>query len=331
MAHSPSLSDLPKYPVSAGVGLIALGLFVAIGNLSDPSAQSSVDPFVLDQRAFWAEPWRLLTSTVVHANFIHVGFNVWWMWLLGTYVEASFGHLRALGLMLLLAVGSAAAEYTFSTGGVGLSGVVYGLFGFLWALDRYSMRHRGAMDRQRTRFFVFWFFLCIVLTHFDVLRIANVAHGSGAVFGGLVGVAFALPGAKRYASIAGLAALLGVSTAGATEFRGLVNPTAAATQAFDDGIKAFEAERWEDAIAQFEKAAESDLTAAAAWYNIGLCKLSLHDYSGALAAHERALALEPGNSQFSDSVEELTGYVETAEKLQADTEAPGSPPDDGTG
>ncbi len=305
MAQSPPLTQLPKYPVSAGVGLIALGLFFVIGDLSDGGAQSAVDPFVLDARAFWAEPWRLLTSTVVHANLLHVGFNVWWMWLLGTYVEASFGHLRTLALMVALAVGSAVAEYALSVGGVGLSGVVYGLFGFLWALDRHVPKHRGAMEPQRTRFFVFWFFLCIVLTQLDVLRIANVAHGSGAVLGVLIGWAYALVGARRYAAVAGVVVTLGVSVAGATAFRPTINPTAAAAHAFDQGIEAFKAEEWERAIEHFERATDDELTAAAAWFNIGLCKLALHDPEGALAAHERALALEPGNSKFSDAVESL--------------------------
>lgn len=318
MAHSPSLSELPKYPVSAGVGLIALGLFFVIGDLSDPSARSSVDPFVLDQRAFWAEPWRLLTSTVVHANLLHVGFNVWWMWLLGTYVESAFGHLRALGLMFVLAIGSAAAEYALSVGGVGLSGVVYGLFGLLWVLNRYVPRHRGAMDPQRARFFVFWFFLCIVLTQFDVLQIANVAHGSGAVLGGLLGLAYAQKSLKRYASIAGIVLTLGLSAAAATELRTFVNPTAAAISAFDEGVEAFEAKEWDRAIRLFERATEDDRTAASAWYNIALCRVSLHEYEAALKAHERALALEPGNAQFRKAVDDLNRHLEAGALLEDD-------------
>ena len=313
MASSPPLSQLPKFPVSAGVGLIAIGLFFAIGDLSDRGAQASVDPFILDERAFWAEPWRLLTSAVVHANFLHVGFNVWWMWLLGTYVEANFGHLRTLGLMLVLALGSAAAEYALSVGGVGLSGVVYGLFGFLWALDRYVPRHHGAMDRQRTRFFVFWFFLCIVLTHFDLLRIANVAHGMGAVLGGLAGAVYGWRGGKRYAAAAGFVAAVGLSVVGATELRTQINPSAAASAAFDRGVEAFEEERWEDAIAAFEQATDGELTGAAAWFNIGLCKLALHDAAGALAAHERALALEPGNPKFREKVDALQAAMAVEE------------------
>lgn len=305
MAQSPPLSQIPKYPVSAGIGLIALGLFFAIGDLGDPSARATVDPYVLDPRAFWAEPWRLLTSSLVHANLIHVGFNAWWMWILGTYVEEHFGHLRTLGLFLVLAIGSAGAEYALSVGGVGLSGVVYGLFGFLWVLDRHLTRHRGAMEPQRTRFFVFWFFLCIALTHFEVLPVANVAHGSGALLGALIGWTYALPGWRRLTAGAGLIATLALTLVGASMLREVVNPRAAATSAFDRGIEALEAEDWTRAIEHFERATQHDATAAPAWFNLGLCHRALHDADAALAAHERALALEPGNHRYREAVEQL--------------------------
>lgn len=324
MAQSPPLSQLPKYPVSAGIGLIAIGLFFAIGDLSDPSARAAVDPYVLDQRAFWAEPWRILTSTVVHANLVHVGFNAWWMWILGTYVEEHFGHLRTLGLFVVLAVGSAAAEYALSIGGVGLSGVVYGLFGFLWVLDRHLPRFRGAMDPQRTRFFVFWFFLCIVLTEFGVLAIANVAHGSGALLGALIGWTYALSGPRRWGAAAGIVLTLALAGLGASELRASINPRAAASTAFDRGVEAFEAEEWSRAIENFERATEHDDTAAAAWFNIGLCHRALHDADAALAAHERALALEPGNGRFREAVDQLKS-ISKLPSAETDPKTDGAP------
>lgn len=312
MASSPPLSQLPKFPVSAGLGLIALGLFVAIGDLSDRSTDALIEPFVMDGRTFWAEPWRLLTSALVHGDFVHVGFNVLWMWLLGTYVETNFGHLRALGLMVVLAVGSGAAQYAVSDGGVGLSGVVYGLFGFLWALDRYVPRHRGAISRLATRLFVAWFFLCIVMDHLTPypLGVANTAHGVGAVLGGLIGFVYAFRGGRRYAAALGLVAAMALSLVGATQLRTQINPVAA----FDEGLTALEEERYEDAIAAFERATDTERTGAPAWFNIGLCKMRLHDVDGALSAFRRALALQPGNAKFQDKVDAL-------EKAQALAEA----------
>jgi tetratricopeptide (TPR) repeat protein len=121
----------------------------------------------------------------------------------------------------------------------------------------------------------------------------------------LVGWTYACRGARRVAAAAGLVATLGLAVTGATALRGLVNPGAAAAHAFERGVEAFEDEEWKRAIEEFEPATEHASTAAAAWFNIGLCHRALHDVEAALAAHERALALEPGNARFRDAVDQL--------------------------
>jgi membrane associated rhomboid family serine protease len=65
--------------------------------------------------------------------------------------------------------------------------VVYGFFGFLWVLQRRDPRFADAMDDRTAGLFVAWFFLCILLTVSQVLRVGNVAHASGAAIGALVG------------------------------------------------------------------------------------------------------------------------------------------------
>ena len=79
------------------------------------------------------------------------------------------------------------AEQALFYGGVGLSGVVYGLFGLLWVLSRRDSRFRDAMDRQTVQLMVAWFFLCIVLTITGAWKVANVAHGAGCVASGACG------------------------------------------------------------------------------------------------------------------------------------------------
>ena len=83
-----------------------------------------------------------------------------------------------MGIVLLFAAGSSAADYAVSFGGIGLSGVIYGLFGLLWVLSRYNP-DRGAVDPNTDVVFTAWFFLCIVLTYTGSMNVANVAHGAG--------------------------------------------------------------------------------------------------------------------------------------------------------
>jgi membrane associated rhomboid family serine protease len=47
--------------------------------------------------------WRLITSIFLHVNVLHLGFNLYWLFVLGTVVERVWGHWKTAVLMLLLA------------------------------------------------------------------------------------------------------------------------------------------------------------------------------------------------------------------------------------
>jgi membrane associated rhomboid family serine protease len=145
---------------------------------------------VVGPMAVWdGQPWRLVTSVFPHANLIHLLFNLYWLWRFGRDIEEWMGPLRYAGFFVLLAAGSSAAQLQVSIGGIGFSGVVYGMFGLLYALRRNKDFAALHMQPQVVQLFVAWFFLCIVLTHLNVMRIGNMAHGSGAVLGWLIGQA----------------------------------------------------------------------------------------------------------------------------------------------
>ena len=133
--------------------------------------------------------WRLLTSVFLHdiSSPLHIGFNVLWIWRLGKPVENWMGSLRYAGFFVATAVGSSAAQFLTDGPGIGLSGVVYALFGLLVALRNEEQFAADLMPSGLIRFFVVWFFICIGLTHFGWLPVANAAHGGGAVLGWLFG------------------------------------------------------------------------------------------------------------------------------------------------
>src|SRR5581483_5082057 len=85
--------------------------------------------------------WRLITPIFLHLDFFHILFNMWWLFDLGSVIETRIGTLRYAGLVLVSAAFSNAAQYWYlpnpSFGG--MSGVLYALFGYVWArskLDR---------------------------------------------------------------------------------------------------------------------------------------------------------------------------------------------------
>jgi membrane associated rhomboid family serine protease len=226
MRQPPPISRVQHFPVTGGVALLAI--IVTIVRLTQSSTSYSTAALEMSYLAFHGQPWRLLTSALPHAGVIHLFFNLSWLWILGSLVEERFGHVRTLALYVLLAAGSSAAEYAFAIGGVGLSGVVYGIFGMLWVLGRTDAKLKDAIDAKTIRLFVGWFFFCIVMTVMNIFAIANYAHGAGLILGVLVGwIAERRPAEelslKRLPATVGLVVFLAATFWAATAGRPLVN------------------------------------------------------------------------------------------------------------
>ncbi|PRP90230.1 Rhomboid protease GlpG [Enhygromyxa salina] len=302
------LAQLPRYPAIGGVALIALGIF----GLASPEM---LDPLRLDLRAFWSEPWRLLTSALVHGGqldserwlqgLVHVGFNCYWLWLLGTGVEQRLGHLRTLALLALFGVGGGALEYGFNWSSVGLSGVVYGLVGMLWVLARRSPSWAGMIDSRTVKFFVGWFVFCVVATVLEVMPIANFAHAGGAALGVLVGWGIAARGVKRAAPIGLTIATLGLCLASATVLRPWVNISAYA--GLDAMVQAERAEADDDleaAIAWAERGVGYWRTPADHWAYLGRLYYEARRYADARDALREAVARDPDHELYGPALEQ---------------------------
>jgi membrane associated rhomboid family serine protease len=77
------------------------------------------------------EYWRLITSGFLHANLIHIGFNMYLLWLLGQILEPAIGRLRFTVLYLTSLLGGSfgALLVTPNSLTIGASGAVFGLMG----------------------------------------------------------------------------------------------------------------------------------------------------------------------------------------------------------
>jgi rhomboid protease GluP len=77
------------------------------------------------------EWWRLLTSGFLHANFMHIAFNMFALYSLGTVLEHWQGRWRIAALFLFSVLTSALAALWFTPKGItlGASGGVFGLLG----------------------------------------------------------------------------------------------------------------------------------------------------------------------------------------------------------
>ena len=125
--------------------------------------------------------WRLVTPIIIHFGFIHILFNMLWLKDLGSQIENRFSSRYLAFFILFCASLSNVSQYIVSGPSFGgMSGVVYGLFGFIWIRSRYDPISGFYLDRIVVIMLIGWFFLCLSGL---IGGIANTAHGVGLIFG----------------------------------------------------------------------------------------------------------------------------------------------------
>jgi membrane associated rhomboid family serine protease len=178
----------PERKVPSVVTLIAALAANAATLLYATDPAGPVRYLIAERVPVWeGQLWRLFTAVFPHVNLLHLAFNLYWLWRFGQVVETWMGSVRFAGFFVVVAMGPLAADFLVSQGGIGLSGVGYALFGLLYALRREKGFAAEQMQPSVIQLFVGWFLLCILLTYSQVMPVANVAHGAGAVFGWLIG------------------------------------------------------------------------------------------------------------------------------------------------
>jgi GlpG protein len=149
------------------------------------------------------EVWRLVTPILIHYGLMHIVLNMIWLYSFGAAVEDRRGTMFMLLLVLALAVLSdvgQAVEVGLRGQGVrfgGMSGVGYGLFGYVAIKAKFDARERYFLSPGTTFMALLWFALCILrdVPPFSALLadaippIANTAHGVGLAVGAAIAYA----------------------------------------------------------------------------------------------------------------------------------------------
>ena len=287
MRRPPNWTEFPKFPVTAGTILLAAG--VTIARLNHYDVTKLEETVAIRQ----GEVWRLLTSTLPHGDAIHLIFNLYWTWVFGSLVEQVYGHLRTFAIFLLFAWVANGAEYAILDGGIGLSGVGYGLFGLLWVLSNRDPKFRDAVDKNTVSLFVIWFFACIAMT-LGGRPIGNIAHGVGAGIGALLGYVITARGPHRLASVGATAAAVVAVLIGTTLARPWINVSKHGGEGEARlGYEALEANNNEEALRWLTDAIRMQPKTAGNWLNYGIALSRLHRPADANAAFRRASELDP--------------------------------------
>ncbi|GIW91388.1 MAG: rhomboid family intramembrane serine protease [Pirellulaceae bacterium] len=133
------------------------------------------------------ELWRLLTPMFLHFDYVHIIFSVVMFYYVASQVERLQGAFR-LGLLIVLTslAANVAQAYFKGPDFGGLSGVVYGLLGYIWIKSLIDPESGYQLEQFTWLVAVIWFFLCA----FDIIpNVANHAHAGGLVMGILAGLA----------------------------------------------------------------------------------------------------------------------------------------------
>ena len=194
--HDDSIMGRVVGPNIVVFGIIAACVIVFMAMIVDISAMS---PF-----AMWPGrpmPWMFVTSVFMHADFTHIFFNMFMLFMFGMTLERMIGHKLFLGLFLAAGIVGNIGYVLFClvTGSdipaVGASGAIYGVFACLAILAPHIKVY-------------LMFFLPLKIIHALILYAAidiiflnsgsNVAHAAH-LAGLVVGVIFAFYIRKKVA------------------------------------------------------------------------------------------------------------------------------------
>ncbi len=154
-----------------------MSLFIT--NFSQEGNYLTWKPGLLEIRS--GEVWRLLTPVFIHFSLPHILFNMIALRDLGSMIEARQNSFVFALLVVVFGIGSNLAEFFFVHPDFGgMSGVLYGLFGYIWIRGKCDPGSGLFLHPTTVWMMLIWYFLC--WSGF-VGNVANIAHTVGLVMG----------------------------------------------------------------------------------------------------------------------------------------------------
>ena len=141
------------------------------------------------------EFWRLFSALFLHENLVHLGFNLFALYIIGPSLEKILGTIRFAGGYLISGIGSTLGVVALTqlkilrpAEVIGASGCVMGIVG-VWA--GFLLRHRHLPHAKRRLLNIL--LIIAIQVVFDILtpQVSSSAHLCGLVTGFVIGLAFA--------------------------------------------------------------------------------------------------------------------------------------------
>ena len=130
--HHPS----GKFPF-VNLGLIFTNIYIFFKELTVIDLNSYINTYALVPRNVdFSRPETLtvfITSLFLHAGFLHILSNMWFLWIFGDNVEARLGHVKYLVFYLFCGIAASFGQHIFISNSalpmLGASGAIAGVLG----------------------------------------------------------------------------------------------------------------------------------------------------------------------------------------------------------
>jgi len=168
---------------------------ISVGDSNDPEVlhrMGALEPYsVVVQHEYW----RFFTALFLHGGLLHVGFNVFALYVLGPALERSIGTIRFVACYLVSGLASGAGVIMLTLVDlvrpaqlIGASGCIMGIVG-AWA--GFLMRHRHAPYARQRLANVGMIIAIQILFDVSTPQVSMSAHLCGLVAGFLLGLVLA--------------------------------------------------------------------------------------------------------------------------------------------
>ena len=291
-----NLSTVYKFPATTTLLVINIAVYLAMLFTS-----GSFESFSGEELVRWGgnfgpltisgDYWRLITTGFVHANPLHILFNMWGLWSLGRLAERLFGKWQTALIYLVTGIGGAllSIAYNHERLEVGASGAIFGIAGALLAGIKFGELEMSTAEKRST----FSSLTFVIILNFAMGfggSIDNMCHLGGFVTGLLVGLplgAFIRKGWTLQAAT--LLITLGVIGAG---FRELVQTNG--TEAMKTAVVvSWKSKNFSKAVHILEKYVVANPNDDVGFVMLGESYEANHQRQRAIEALEQALRVNP--------------------------------------
>ena len=139
--------------------------------LVDPNLYAETNDPLISVKS--GQIWRVISSVFVHGDSLHLAFNVVWLFFLGSALEKLEGSLGILKIVVVAHLAGLCAQVFLPTQSplpislhgnpllIGSSGMVYGLFGYLWLRPKFNTKYPLFLVHSNLVLMLGWLIFCL--------------------------------------------------------------------------------------------------------------------------------------------------------------------------